>query len=294
MDAEPSTPFSLFNTQAMSVPILLSVPHAGRHYPSELLANLRVPPVELLRLEDRYADRLVQVAVANGFPAIIAHSARAWIDLNRAETDFDTQMLSSPQMAATAIPGAKTRGGLGLIPRRLQHCGELWRNLLTPQDVERRIAEVHRPFHQSVGHILAMMRAKFGIALLLDVHSMPPISSRLADNRDGEQQPRLVLGDRFGRSAASIHSELVMAHAQELGFPVALNHPYSGDHILALHGRPHRGVHALQLEIDRSLYLDSDLREPSENLAATARLVYDIATLLADQVMGTGYKEAAE
>jgi N-formylglutamate amidohydrolase len=293
MKAEPANPFSLFSTESPSVPILLSVPHAGRHYPPDLLSNLRVPPVELLRLEDRYADRLVQSAINAGFPAIIAHSARAWIDLNRAETDIDTQMLAGRRQAA-AFPSAKTRGGLGLIPRRLQNCGELWRGLLHPADVERRIATVHRPFHQSVSQILAMMRARFGVAILLDVHSMPPISSRFGSDDGMDPPPRFVVGDRFGRSAAAIHAELAMANLQQQGFAVALNHPYSGDHILAAHGTPQSGVHALQLEIDRSLYLDSELREPSENLAAIARLVRDIASLLAEQAMRTGYAEAAE
>jgi N-formylglutamate amidohydrolase len=291
---QQSTPFTVHNAEAPSVPVLLSVPHAGRDYPPELIANLRVPPIELLRLEDRYADRLVQSAVGAGFPAIIAHNARAWIDLNRAETDIDAQMLAGPSKVQSAIPSAKTRGGLGLIPRRLQSCGELWRGPLAHEDVQRRIAEVHRPFHQSIGNILAAMCERFGIAILLDVHSMPPIPPRFGADIDTERPAQIVLGDRLGRSAASIHAELVMAHVRGQGFEVALNHPYSGDFILSAHGKPQRGVHALQLEIDRSLYLDSALREPSGDIGAMCRLVHDIASLLADQAMGSGFAEAAE
>lgn len=286
--------FTTYNAETLAVPVLLSVPHAGRDYPPELLANLRVQPVELLRLEDRYADRLVQSAVAAGFPAIIAHSARAWIDLNRAETDLDAQMLAGPPREQAAIPSAKTRGGLGLIPRRLQSCGELWRAPLSQEDVERRIADVHRPFHQSVSSILAAMRERFGIAILLDVHSMPPIPPRFGADIDSERPAQIVLGDRFGRSAASIHAELVMAHVRGRGFEVALNHPYSGDFMLSAHGKPQRGVHALQLEIDRSLYLDSGLREPSRDIGAMCRMVHDVASLLAEQAMGSGLAEAAE
>lgn len=294
---QQSAPFNVHNAEVSSVPVLLSVPHAGRDYPAELVSNLRVPPVELMRLEDRYADRLVQSAVNAGFPTIIAHSARAWIDLNRAETDIDTQMLAGSAKGQAAIPSAKTRGGLGLIPRRLQSCGELWRAPLAQEDVERRIAEVHRPFHQSISSILAAMRERFGTAILLDVHSMPPIPSRFGADIDTERPAQIVLGDRFGRSAASIHAELVVAHVREQGFEVALNHPYSGDFILSAHGKPQRGVHTLQLEIDRSLYLDSALREPSGDIGAISRLVHDIASLLAEQAMGSGgsgFAEAAE
>jgi N-formylglutamate amidohydrolase len=294
MTVLPFTPFTVFNTESPSLPLLLSVPHAGRDYPAELIANLRVPTAELLRLEDRYADRLLQPAIAAGFPAIVAHRARAWIDLNRAESDIDVQMLVGSQRGLVTIPSAKARSGLGLIPRRLQSCGELWRGPLHLDDVERRIIEVHRPFHQKVAAILSALQARFGIAILLDIHSMPPIPPRLGTDISVEKPPQIVLGDRFGRSAASVHAELVMAHARGQGFDVALNHPYSGDYILTLHGQPQRAVHALQLEVDRSLYLDSDLREPSRSIGPMAQFVHDVASLLVDQAVGQKLAEAAE
>jgi N-formylglutamate amidohydrolase len=282
--------FTTHNVDIPAFPVLLSVPHAGRDYPSQLLANLRVPPAELVRLEDRYADRLIQSSILAGFPAIVAHTARAWIDLNRAENDVDAQMLKERCNDAAGQPSAKTRGGLGLIPRRLQACGELWRGPIALADVTHRIATVHRPYHEQVSIILNSMRARFGIAILLDVHSMPPIPARYAV----EVNPQIVLGDRFGRSAASIHAELVMAHVQARGFQTALNNPYSGDHILQAHGAPHRDIHALQLEVDRSLYLDSALREPTPSLARISRLVHEIAILLAEHATGSGFAEAAE
>jgi N-formylglutamate amidohydrolase len=291
---ESASAFSLHNIDALAVPVLLSVPHAGRDYPPALIANLRVPPAELLRLEDRYADRLVQSAIKAGFPAIIAHRARAWIDLNRAETDIDQQMLVGPHTGAAALPSAKTRGGLGLIPRRLQAVGELWCRPLEYSAVEERLEQHHRPFHRAMGEILQVMRDRFGTAILLDLHSMPPITARSASSFAAEKPPQLVVGDRFGRSAASIHSELVMAHVRQAGFEVALNNPYSGDHILQTHGQPRKGIHALQLEVDRSLYLDSALREPSRDIGAVSRLIHDIASLLADHAIGSTFAEAAE
>jgi N-formylglutamate amidohydrolase len=286
--------FTVYNAAMPAVPVLLSVPHAGRDYPAELLSNLRVPPAELMRLEDRYADRLVQSAIASGFPAIIAHRARAWIDLNRAENDLDIQMLSGAHNWPAIIPSAKTRGGLGLIPRRLQLCGELWRHPFSAEDVARRKEDVHRPFHKGIEAILSAMRERFGVAILLDVHSMPPIAPRTGNIAASENPPHIVVGDRFGRSASAIYAELVMANIREHGLEVALNHPYSGDHILQAHGDPAHGIHALQLEVDRSLYLDSLLREPSDALGKIMALIHEIAALLADQAIGAGYAEAAE
>jgi N-formylglutamate amidohydrolase len=255
---------------------------------------LRVPPADLLRLEDRYADRLLQPAISAGFACVIAHSPRAWIDLNRAEDDLDIGMFAHTEPPLAANPSAKMRGGLGLIPRRLQGCGELWRHPWTGSDVQARIARVHRPFHETVAATLAAMRERFGIAILLDVHSMPPIPPRAMAVRDVAAIPQIVVGDRFGRSATSIFAELVLAHVRARGHESALNNPYPGDFILSRHGQPQRGVHALQLEVDRSLYLDSALRDPGEGLPATARMVQDIAALLADEAMGSAFAQAAE
>lgn len=289
-----AAPFTVYNAETIAAPVLLSVPHAGRDYASELVGNLRVPAAELLRLEDRYADRLVQPAIAASFAAIVAHSPRAWIDLNRAEDDVDVQMLGGEGRPLSANPSAKTRGGLGLVPRRLQSCGELWRRPWSGDDVQRRLSTVHRPFHEAVSRLLAAMRERFGIAILLDVHSMPPIPPRAMAGDDIARMPQIVVGDRFGRSAASIYAELVLAHVRGQQLDGALNNPYPGDFILARHGHPQRGVHALQLEIDRSLYLDSALRDPGQGLSRTARLVHGIAALLADQALGAGFAQAAE
>jgi N-formylglutamate amidohydrolase len=287
-------PFALYNSDLPAVPLLLSVPHAGRDYPDELIANLRAPPADLLRLEDRYADRLVQTAISAGIPAIVAHRARAWIDLNRAEGDMDPQMILGPNKGELTGPSIKTRGGLGLIPRRLHSCGELWRHPLERAEVDRRIAATHRPYHAAIGDILQAMHARFGIAILLDVHSMPPIAMRPGAAFKADKPAQVVVGDRFGGTAASLYSDLITAHVRQHGIEVALNSPYPGDFILQKHGRPQSNIHALQLEIDRSLYLDSDLREPAGGMAAMAQLVHGIADLLIDQAQGSVYAEAAE
>jgi N-formylglutamate amidohydrolase len=281
--------FTLYNADIPNIPVLLSVPHAGRDYPPELMANLRTSPAELLRLEDRYADRLIQPAIGTGCPAIVAHRARAWIDLNRAETDIDSGMVSGSERPLNASPSSKARGGLGLFPRRLQACGELWRHPMERTDVEQRIEQVHAPYHHAIAETLSAMRARFGVAILLDVHSMPPIPVVAPDG-----PPRIVVGDRFGGSAASVYAELVLSRAHAQNMMATLNTPYSGDYILKKHGDPARGIHALQLEVDRTLYLDSDLREPILAMKSVAGFIQSVVSDLAEQALGGGFAEAAE
>lgn len=294
ISADAPAPFSCYNMASPAFPLLLSVPHAGRDYPPELLANLRVAPSELVRLEDRYADRLVRPAIAAGFPAIIAHRARASIDLNRAETDIDSGMFSGGCPSLNVKPSVKARGGLGLFPRRLQSCGELWRAPMHERDAQNRIEQLHRPYHDAIAATLSAMHARFGYAVLLDVHSMPPLAGSMQDALGDGQPPDIVVGDRFGSSAASYYAELVVEHSSHRGWRAGLNSPYSGDYILQRHGQPRRDIHAVQIEIDRSLYLDAALREPSESLVGVAEFVTEVAHDIANHRQHGIFAEAAE
>lgn len=286
-------PFSLYNAERPASPLMLSVPHAGRDYPGPLLDALRVPAGTLLRLEDRYADRLVQPAIAAGQAAIVAHRARAWADLNRAEADFDRTMFSGAGIPS-ATPGAKTRGGLGLIPRRLHGVGELWRTSFDADDYRERIQGFHRPYHQAIRSTLASIHATYGTAILLDVHSMPPLGQSAGQQFSPDTAPQFVVGDRFGRTAGSRYTDSTVTFLRDMGYRVALNAPYPGDYLLETHGRPAANIHALQLEIDRSLYLDAAWQEPTEQMDSIARLVLSLVQLLAALVQGQGYAEAAE
>jgi N-formylglutamate amidohydrolase len=269
--------FTTHNFDAFAVPVLLSVPHGGRDYPPELIEKLRVPATELIRLEDRYADRLVQQSIADGVPTISANRARGWIDLNRDECDFDSEMIQGTLPGKPPVPSAKTRGGLGLFPRRLTGCGELWKSPITTEDAARRLDEMHRPYHRAIDRQLDAIRARFGIAFLIDIHSMPPLRPQYHWN-----SVQIVVGDRFGNSAASRYSEFVLSQLRSTGIESALNHPYSGDHILRRHGRPTHNIHAIQIEIDRLLYLDGDMREPMPSLSKITAIIADLVQSLAD------------
>jgi N-formylglutamate amidohydrolase len=257
-------------------PVILSAPHGGRDYPESLLAALRVSPTVLRALEDRHVDSLA-LGARRDETLFVATRARAWIDLNRAEHERDPQIDDGAHLLGRPL-SAKVRSGLGLVPRRVGTLGQLWHGRFAAEDVTARIHADHRPYHLALGEALAAARARFGIALLLDIHSMPPLGSP-------ESAPRLVIGDRFGRSAAARFGARVEAVARQHGIAVAANTPYAGGHILERHGDPRRGVHALQLEIDRSLYLDAALDALGSGAESVTALLRAIIDALADETL---------
>ncbi len=283
------TGFSILNRNEIAFPVLISIPHAGRMYPDKLLKNLNVRPAELLRLEDRYADRLAADAIASGFPAIIAHRPRAWIDLNRKNSEIDPDIVNGISASELPAPTRKQRGGLGLIPRRLNMIGELWVNRWEIADIQNRIETYHEPYHQAITKLLGQIRDKFGVALLLDLHSMPPLDVSVDQRKKAggpDDGDNIVIGDRFGGSAGGRFSELAVAYFQEHGFHAQLNHPYSGGYILERHGAPDSGIHALQIEVDRACYLDQTLNEPSEKRARISQNIEKLMQVLASQLAG--------
>lgn len=289
MTATVTEEFATWGTLCPSVPVLLSVPHAGRDYPADVYDALRLHPGALVRLEDRYADLLARRSIQLGQPVIMANRARAWIDLNRDEQDIDAEMVQGAVRADYPAPGVKQRGGLGLIPRRLLGDGDLWKRQFTRAEVEHRITSLHQPYHEAINEVLERMRQRFGVAILLDLHSMPPIRSAVTG-----PAPQFVIGDRFGKSAASQYAELLMSRLQAHGFLAALNHPYAGAYILRRHAKPRANIHAIQLEVDRSLYLDPDLRQPGAGLPRLSALIPALVTAIADEAMGSATAIAAE
>ena len=282
--------FRLSQASANPVPVLISVPHAGRGYSADLLVRMRDAAWATMRLEDRRIDAVGQaIAHETGAALLVAHAPRALIDLNRAPDDLDWDMVDQgPHRARRQPASRRSRSGLGLIPRRLSGLGEIWSSRLPLADVEQRIADVHRPYHQTLGLCLETLRDKWGAALLIDLHSMPPLAGRFA----GEQAPEFVIGDRFGASCDSQLSARALAYLGRMGRPVSHNRPYAGGYVLDRHAQPARGIHCLQLEVCRSAYLDPALAEPSARLPSVARLlsglVRDLATMMSGVVSGLG------
>ncbi|MEY4722155.1 MAG: hypothetical protein RIQ46_1880 [Pseudomonadota bacterium] len=284
--------FELSGPSPSAIPVLIAVPHAGRSYSEALLARLRDPAAVALRLEDRHADLLGRaVAEATGAMLAVAHAPRAMIDLNRAPDDVDWDMfgLRAPAPPRGGEPAGRARGGLGLVPRRIAGLGELWKHRHDPAELDQRIGAIHEPYHAALADGLEGLRARWGAALLVDLHSMPPLPPR-----GNGQAARFVIGDRFG---ATCHGSLVATAFSCLGEdrqPAAHNRPYAGGYGLERHAAPRGGIHALQIEVDRSCYLDSRLDRPGDGLPETAAILARMVARLAVEVAALGQGRAAQ
>jgi N-formylglutamate amidohydrolase len=278
--------YSLRMATPSALPVLIAVPHAGRAYPGSLLERMRNPGFAALKLEDRYADRLGEaVAKATGAALLVANAPRAMIDLNRAIEDVDWDMFArgKPDNVGSYTPGMRARSGLGLIPRRIPGLGELWKRRHEADELSARIDLIHTPYHECLAETLAELRERWGAALLIDLHSMPPLGYR-----GGPRAPEFVIGDRFG---ASCHGALIAScfgFLAELQRATAHNRPYAGGYVLDRHAQPEAGIHALQLEIDRSSYLDSRLAEPGPEFDVIVELLCGLVRRLASEVADLG------
>ena len=278
-------PFELIGAKANG-PVVVSVPHAGRDYSDEHRRMVRPPVDRLLALEDRLVDELVRAVPDT--PVLIARTPRAWIDLNRDEAEIDPGLVDGA-VASRLMLTAKVRSGLGLVPRKLSGLGEIWRSRLSLAAVQDRIVTVHRPYHAELRRLVERALEANGISVLLDVHSMPPLASK-----DGPSA-QLVIGNRYGQTAAAWVGASIAATCRRMSMSVQENTPYAGGHIVERHGAPARGVHAIQLEVDRALYLDAALRKcDPEKLARTRRLIGEIVADLKRAALDQTLPLAAE
>ncbi len=281
-------PFQLNKTAWPRHPVVISVPHAGRNYPPEMASLSRLSPHDLISLEDRHADALVTMATQAGFPTIVAQTPRAWIDLNRSETEFDPLVVEGRHIGHPSVT-AKVRGGLGIIPSRISPGQDIWKRRIDAESFETRLSTHYRPYHAALSSMIETSLSDFGIAILIDVHSMPPIPVQ-----DGKPGAQLVIGDLFGKSSDTRFSDVVRARGEEAGILVAVNVPYAGGHILAHHGSKARNIHALQIEIDRGLYLDNMRDQTSPGVARIQRLIVNIAKDLSATALSPSIAIAAE
>jgi N-formylglutamate amidohydrolase len=249
--AEPrlEPPFVLIEPLRRTAPLIFASPHSGRRYPSDLLADSRVALISLRRSEDAYVDELFAGAAAHGASVLSATVARAYVDLNRDPAELDPEMFDERPPHSPHGSSARVQAGLGAIPRVSGDGQSIYRRKLSLHEAERRIATVHRPYHAMLQNLVTETREAFGCSVLVDCHSMPS-SSR------GAHAPDIVLGDRFGASCHPSVTALAEATLRRLGYRVARNAPFAGGHTTQTYGRPAAGLHALQIEINRALYID--------------------------------------
>jgi N-formylglutamate deformylase len=246
---DPETgPFRLTRPARQTVPFLFASPHSGRHYPASLLEASRLDATTLRRSEDAFVDELFAGVLDLGAPLLAAHFPRAYLDVNRSMAELDVGMFDAPLGVPVDQPSPRVTAGLGVIPRIVRDGAEIYRGKLDSGEADARLNQLYKPYHQTLAAVMGEIRSTFGVAVLIDCHSMPSALS----------VPDIVLGDRYGASAMPQLTARTEAAFVREGFSVARNTPYAGGHTTILYGRVASGCHALQIEINRALYLDED------------------------------------
>ena len=246
-EADPAA-FRLDRPALQAVPFLFASPHSGRCYPAGFLEKTRLDPTTLRRSEDAFVDELFAGVVGLGAPLLAAQFPRAYLDVNRSSAELDTAMFDAPLGLPVDAPSPRVAAGLGVIPRIVRDGAEIYRGKLGAREADWRIKQLYQPYHRALADLMEEIHGRFGLAVLIDCHSMPSALS----------VPDVVLGDRYGASAAPVLTARAEAAFSREGFSVARNTPYAGGHSTVVHGKVASGFHALQVEVNRALYLDEE------------------------------------
>lgn len=277
MTTELGSPIDIVQPERGSVPVVLSSPHSGQIYPPCLLRDVRLNMNQLRRLEDAFVDRLFDAAPKLGAPFLHARFARAFVDANREAYEFDAALFDEPLPAYANPNSTKAKAGLGTIPSRIG--GQpIYRSKLSLDEAERRIHLAYWPYHHALQRLIDDGRSRFGQVLLLDCHSMPSFSANgvLANGSSGSGMIDFALGDRFGSSCAPSIIHRAEAFLRMKGFRVARNRPYAGGHITAHYGQPEIGIHALQIEVRRGLYMNEATMHLHSNNAEIRAVIQEL------------------
>ncbi|HEX5079861.1 MAG TPA: N-formylglutamate amidohydrolase [Geminicoccaceae bacterium] len=282
MTPDLGPPIAIVDAETDLLPLVISSPHSGKIYPPSLLSEVRIDLEHLRRLEDGCVDRLFGHGPSVGAPLLHARFARAYVDPNRAAFELDADLLEGPLPGYVDVNSAKARAGLGSIPSRVAGHA-IYRSRLRFDEAQERLRSAYWPYHHALQGLLAKAKRQFGVALLLDCHSMPSLSA------NGSGRPEHVvdfaLGDRFGRSCSAVVIEAVEAILQRKGFVVARNRPYAGGYITASYGCPEADVHALQIEVRRGLYMDERTLAPHAALDGLRLVVRELLVELGSFVL---------
>ena len=276
-DGDPPSPFRILRPAHRTVPVVVASPHSGRAYPTELLAVSRLDAHTLRRSEDCFVDDLLAGATDCGLPLIAAEFPRAWCDVNREPWELDPSMFSDrlPSWCITRSP--RIEAGFGTIARLVSSGQPIYGNKLRFADAEERIRSCWLPYHAALSGLIDDTCATFGGCVLLDVHSMPTDTPCAPGNN-----PQFVLGDVHGTSCDRALRAAVARELEGSGYRIRHNDPYAGGYVTRHYGRPRLGVHALQIEIDRSLYMDQRSYRKSAGFPVIRDLMTGILRLVAD------------
>src|ERR1700674_608037 len=274
---ELDPPFEVLEPVQRRGPIIFNSPHSGCVYPHPFLTISRLELATLRRSEDSFVDELVVGVVRRGHPLMRAHFPRCYVDVNREPYELDPRMFEGRLPSFANTRSMRVAGGLGTVARVVGDSQEIYDQRLPVDDALRRIECLYKPYHRALRRLLARVHNEFGAAALIDCHSMPSTGGAK------EERPRadIVLGDRYGTSCVAAVSETIESTLRELGYLVSRNKPYAGGFITEHYGNPAAGLHSIQLEINRSLYMDERRYERSANFLHVAADLVALAGRLA-------------
>ena len=272
--------FAIERPRDQCAPVVFASPHSGTNYTPEFKAASRLDATALRKSEDSFVDEIFADAPTAGAPLIKALFPRAYVDPNREPFELDAEMFSGPLPPYVNSHSPRIADGLGTIARVVASGEDIYRDKLSFDEAVERIDRLYRPYHQALKTLVADTRAAFGWCLLIDCHSMPSVGGPM-DQDPGMSRVDFVLGDSFGTSchgSITKHVEQILTAA---GYTVTRTIPYSGGYTTVHYGRPSSGIHALQIEINRSLYMDEQKFTRLPGFTALADCVKELAHTLA-------------
>lgn len=273
----PASPYHIALPAARTTSVVFASPHSGRDYPAAFLRRAVLDAQEIRSSEDAFVDLLFASAPSHGAPFLTATAPRAFLDLNRGPDEFDPALIDG---ARRNTHNPRIASGLGVIPRVVANGRQIYRGKLTLAEAHQRVTQYWRPYHDRLQTLLDESITTFGEAILIDCHSMPHEALENIGPA-GAGRPDVVLGDRFGATASGVVVDQVEAAFVAAGLKVARNMPFAGAYITQQYGRPSRNQHAIQVEIDRALYMNEKTLTPSAGFDAFRDLLAGVITDLA-------------
>jgi N-formylglutamate amidohydrolase len=279
---ELSPPFEIAEPATWRAPIIFNSPHSGSVYPPDFLKASRIDIAGLRRSEDSFMDELIGGLSQLGFPTVAVNFPRSYVDVNREPYELDPRMFAGRLPSFANTRSMRVAGGLGTIPRVVGDGQEIYRERLSVDDALARIEALYKPYHRALRRLINKAHQTFGTVVLVDCHSMPSIGV----SRDEPRRPDVVIGDRYGTSCAGLLPDMVEQTMRRLGYSVGRNKPYAGGFITEHYGNPASGLHTVQLEVNRAVYMDERRRERGQRFAQVANDFAALAEALAAVPLG--------
>ena len=274
----PKVAYDLIHPEQRTTSVVFASPHSGRDYPWTFLRRTRLDRQTIRSSEDAFVDQLFDSAPKYGAPFLRAGAPRCFVDLNRGPDELDPALIEG---VVRQGHNPRIASGLGVILRVVSVGRAIYDGKLTRDEAQRRIDLYWRPYHQMLERQLNEAHALFGEAILIDCHSMPHEAMDVIA-RGVKKRPEVVIGDRFGAAASGEVVERIEASFAAAGLTVVRNAPFAGAYVVQSYGRPARGQHAVQIEIDRSLYMNEALVRPNGNFNAFRRLMRQVTAEIAE------------